>query len=249
MKRYNKLMKRSIDEVDGQVPAARKHQSRKKCLENQEQTPVKSLIDKFKDFLLFKAFDIISEGSYRRFALKQKHNGDQWAVDLYSSSQSILCSLKQTLKQIQRMQFSPATSKLHKLCIRVVQDLNPPSMSHDVWKICALTGMRTDKIVSIGKSSKGDVCFVHQKFHNFFCRLWFLARIDICVKQFTNLWCQERADKTLKTGDFKGLCAQLKEDHDFVNLFCQYFATSIDHVEKSLTQNVTHCNSTDLLNV
>jgi len=242
-------MKRSCEEVDAKNCNVRKQQSRKRCVENQVQHEIKTLTEKFKDFLLFKAFDIISEGSYRRFALKQKHNGDQWAVDLYASSQSILCTLKQTLKQIHRMQFSPATSKLHKLCLRVVQDLNPPTMSHDVWKICALTGMRTDKIVSIGKSSKGDVCFVHKKFHDFFCRLWFLARIDICVKQFTNLWCQERADKTLKSGDFKGLCKQLKEDHDFVDLFCQYFASSVDHVEKSLVNNVAYCNSNNLLRV
>ena len=232
----------------GQTRTVRgKQQSRKHISDHVEQQPARQMIDKFKDFLFFKAFDIISDGSYRRFALKQKHNGEQWAIDLYASSQAISFSMKQTLKQIHRMQFEPATSKLHKLCLRVVQDLNPPTMSIDVWKICALTGMRTDKIVAIGKSSKGDVCFVHQKFHNFFCRLWFLARIDICIKQFTILWCRDRADKSLKSSDYKSLCQQLKDDHEFVNLFCQYFVTSMDHVETSLIQHATHCSQYTLL--
>ena len=224
-----------------------KQQARKKKSGEQDEPQNKDMINKFKDFLLFKAFDIISEGSYRRFALKQKHSGDQWAIDLYTSSQSISLGLKNTMKQIHRMQFSPATSKLHKLCLRVVQDLNPPTMSLDVWKICSLTGMRTDKIISIGKSSKGDVCFVHQKFLDFFSRLWFLARIDICIKQFTTLWCNVRADKSLKQTDYKSLCEQLREDTDFVDAFCQYFMTSMDHVEQSLIQHISYCSEHTIL--
>lgn len=241
-------MKRSLEQEEAlNRPGRAKQQYRRKTLENVEQPASKEMIDKFKDFMLFKALDIISDGSYRRFTLKQKHSGDQWAIDLYACSQSISCSLKQTLKQIHRMQFSPTTSKLHKLCLRVIQDLNPPTMSLDVWKICAFTGMRTDKIVSIGKSSKGDVCFVHQKFHEFFCRLWFLARIDICIKQFTTLWCQVRADKSLKSSDYKSLCEQLKEDHEFVDTFCRYFVSSMDHVENSLVKHRTHCSENTLL--
>jgi hypothetical protein len=240
--------KRPVEEVELQTRSVRsKLVSRKRNVELVNHQSPRELIDKFKDFLLFKAFDIISEGSYRRFVLKQKHSGDQWAIDLYACSQEVVASLKSILKQIHRMQYTPSTLKLYKLCQRIVQDLNPPTISSEVWKICALTGMRTDKIVCIGKSSKGDVCFVHQKFHGFFCKLWFLARIEVCIKQFTQLWCQVRADKNLKPTDYKGLCSQLKNDHEFVNKLCQYFITSIQHVQKSLTQHIEQCSTKTLL--
>jgi hypothetical protein len=244
--------KRPLDEIA--VPVAtqtrcvrNKQQARKKHLDVSHPTPHGALEDKFKEYLLFKAFDIISDGSYRRFVLKQKHNGDKWAIGLHMCIHEVSGSVKSVTRLTQGLQYKPATLKLYTLCQRVLQDLNPPTVSSDVWKICALTGMRTDKIVAFGKTSKGDVCYVHQKFHDFFCKLWFLARIDICIKQFTEFWCQVRADRCLKGNDYKGLCAQLQADDECVNTFCQYFIASMQHVEKSLTTHVENCNATNLL--
>ena len=159
--------KRPLDEVAVCVGTQtrcvrKKQQSHKKNIGASQTTTPVELEDKFKEYLLFKAFDIISDGSYRRFVLKQKHSGDKWAIDLHMCIHEVSSSVKSVTKLVHCLQNKPTTLKLYTLCQRVLQDLNPPTLSSDVWKICSLTGMRSDKIVCIGKSSKGDIFYVHQ---------------------------------------------------------------------------------------
>jgi hypothetical protein len=96
--------------------------------------------DRMRNFVLFKAYDVIGNGGYRRFVLKNKNNGEKWATTLYNDTHYVSRQARATLLLVNRLQYTASCVKLHKLCQRVMNDLNPPIISTHGWCICALTG-------------------------------------------------------------------------------------------------------------
>ena len=104
------------------------------------EVPAALSIDRLRNFVLFKAYDVIGSGGYRRFVLKNKNNGEAWATTLYNDTQYVSRHVRTTLLLVNRLQYTASCVKLHKLCQRVINDLNPPTISTQGWCICALTG-------------------------------------------------------------------------------------------------------------
>jgi hypothetical protein len=125
-----------------------------------------ALVDsKLENFILFKAFDVIGDGGYRRFVLKNKNNGEHWAVNMYSDAQYTSRCLRATLQLVAQLAGNVPCVKLYKICQRVINDMNPPSVSTHGWCICALTGMRTENTTQLGRSNKGEVCYSSRIMH------------------------------------------------------------------------------------
>jgi hypothetical protein len=204
------------------------------------------LIDRVRNFILFKACDVIGSGGYRRFVLKNKNNGENWATTLYNDTQYVSKYVRTTLLTVSRLQYTPSCVKLHKLCQRVINDLNPPTVSTHGWCICALTGMRTDNTTQLGRSSKGDTCHVHRKFFKFFSMLWFIARIDLCVKYFTMQWLQKHNGG--EEQNIQCLCEKLQGDVVYVQSMCDKLAHAISHVSVSVLSHMEHMGQANLLN-
>jgi hypothetical protein len=202
--------------------------------------------DKLKNFILFKAYDIIGDGGYRRFILKNKNNGEQWAVVLYNDSQYVSRYVRSILNLVNRMQFNASCAKLHKICQRVINDLNPPSISNQGWCICALTGMRTENTTQLGRSNKVESCHVHRKFYKFFCMLWFIARIELCIKYFTMQWLQK--NNTGLEQNIQTLCTKLQADTDYIQSICEKFTHATEHVIKSTKMHIEHTGRSTILN-
>jgi hypothetical protein len=203
-------------------------------------------IDRLRNFILFKAYDVIGSGGYRRFVLKNKNNGENWATTLYNDTQYVSRHVRATLLLVNRLQFTASCVKLHKLCQRVINDLNPPTISTHGWCICALTGMRTENTTQLGRSNKGDACHVHRKFFKFFCMLWFIARIDLCVKYFTMQWLQKHNGD--EEQNIQSLCEKLQKDTVYVQNMCDKFAHAVSHVSTSVLSHIDHMGQANLLN-
>lgn len=202
--------------------------------------------DRLRNFVLFKAYDVIGTGGYRRFVLKNKNNGERWATLLYNDTQYVSRSVRSTLLLVNRLQYTASCVKLHKLCQRVINDLNPPTISAHGWCICALTGMRTENTTQLGRSNKGDACHVHRKFFKFFCMLWFVARIELCVKYFTIQWLQKHNGSDEQ--NIQSLCEKLQADTEYVQSFCDKFSHAVTHVSKSVLSHIDHMGHANLLN-
>jgi hypothetical protein len=203
-------------------------------------------IDRLRNFVLFKAYDVIGSGGYRRFVLKNKNNGENWATTLYNDTQYVSRYVRTTLLLVNRLQYTASCVKLHKLCQRVINDLNPPTISTHGWCICALTGMRTENTTQLGRSSKGDACHVHRKFFKFFCMLWFIARIDLCVKYFTMQWLQKHNGG--EEQNIQCLCEKLQADLVYVQNMCDKFAYAVSHVSASVLSHIEHMGQANMLN-
>ncbi|KAJ1476976.1 hypothetical protein T484DRAFT_1750306 [Baffinella frigidus] len=210
-------------------------------------TPVPLSLDRLRNFVLFKAYDVIGSGGYRRFVLKNKNNGESWATVLYNDTQYVSRHVRATLLLVNRLQYTASCVKLHKLCQRVINDLNPPTISTHGWCICALTGMRTENTTQLGRTSKGDACHVHRKFFKFFCMLWFIARIDLCVKYFTMQWLQQHNGGEKQ--NIQCLCEKLQGDTLYVQNMCDKFAHAVAHVSASVLSHIEHMGQANLLNI
>jgi hypothetical protein len=204
------------------------------------------LPDRMRNFVLFKAYDVIGNGGYRRFVLKNKNNGEKWATTLYNDTHYVSRHVRATLLLVNRLQYTASCVKLHKLCQRVINDLNPPIISTHGWCICALTGMRTENTTQLGRSNKGDACHVHRKFFKFFCMLWFIARVDLCVKYFTVQWLQTHNNE--EEQNIQTLCEKFEADSQAVQSMCDRFSHAIAHVSMSVLTHIDHVGHANLLN-
>ncbi|KAJ1463797.1 hypothetical protein T484DRAFT_1758570, partial [Baffinella frigidus] len=59
--------------------------------------------DKLRNYVFFKAFDIIGDGGYRRFILKNKNNGEPWAVSMYNDTQHTTRFFRATLQLVGKL--------------------------------------------------------------------------------------------------------------------------------------------------
>ena len=212
---------------------------------NDTHAPDPIVFDRLRNFVLFKAYDIIGNGGYRRFVLKNKNNGERWATTLYNDTQYVTRYVRTTLNLVSRLQYSASCVKLHKLCQRVMNDLNPPTISTHGWCICALTGMRTENTTQLGRSNKGETCHVHRKFYKFFCMLWFVARIELCVKYFTIQWLHKH-NGTVEH-NIQVLCEMLNADTGYMDSLCQKFSHALHHVSNSVVAHIHHMGRTNLI--
>ena len=106
--------------------------------------------------------------------------------------------------------------------------------------------MRTENTCLLGRSSKGDACHVHRKFFTFFCMLWFIARIDLCVKYFTMQWLQKHNGD--EEQNIQCLCEKLQADSEYVQNMCDKFAYAVKHVTMSVLGHIEHMGHANLLN-
>ena len=202
--------------------------------------------ERMRNFVLFKAYDVIGSGGYRRFVLKNKNNGEKWATTLYNDTHHVSRHVRATLLLVNRLQYTASCVKLYKLCQRVINDLNPPIISTHGWCICALTGMRTENTTQLGRSNKGDACHVHRKFFKFFCMLWFVARIDLSIKYYTVQWLQIHNKD--EEQNIQALCEKFQADSACVQSMCDRFSHAISHVTASITSHIEHVGHANLLN-
>lgn len=191
---------------------------------------------KLKNFILFKAFDVVGDGGYRRFLLKNKNNGELWAVSMYNDAQHTNRCLRTTLQLIGQLAGNVPCVKLYKICQRVTNDMNPPSISTHGWCICALTGMRTENTTQLGRSNKGDICYVHRKFHVFFTMLWFISRFELCIKYATLQWLQENNNSA--ENNIQTLCEKLQKDDSFTESISNSIIHATQHVTDSVIMHV-----------
>jgi hypothetical protein len=202
--------------------------------------------DKLRNFILFKAFDIIGEGGYRRFVLKNKNNGEPWAVTVYSDAHNANRFLRSTLQLIGQLAGNIPCAKLYKLCQRVTSDMNPPSVTAHGWCICALTGVRTENTTQLGRSNKGEVCYVHRKFHVFFTMLWFIARFELCIKYATMQWLQQNNSTK---HNIQHLCEKLQTDESFTKNMSRCILHATQHVTDSVIMHIKRTGRGTMLNV
>lgn len=184
----------------------------------------------FRSYFMFKAFDVIGDGNYRKFVVKSKDNSDQWAVDLLTNIQIVNSHVKHIIQDIHQLQHSGNT-KIYKICHEVTTCINPPVRPKSGWNICNITGMRTDSCIDISRSGRADTfATIHSKFSDFIMQLWFVTRIEHIIKIMTKNWIETQTDTNFKKTE---LCRKFESEYEMIDDIFESFKAAYDHIRTS----------------
>jgi hypothetical protein len=107
-----------------------------------DMEPVSS--NTFRDFLLSRAFDIISEGRYRKHFILGKEVGDTWAISMQTSIAMVLARVKNVTMCIKNTE-NFTCKNLRMICSEVTSSQLPPSASCTEVGTCVITKVKSRK--------------------------------------------------------------------------------------------------------
>eukprot|EP00961_Rhodomonas_salina_P088195 1186339-Rhodomonas_salina.1 len=119
-------------------------------------------LDCMENYVLYKAFDIISEGSYKKLVVRSKETNEQWAVELHGKVQRVTAVIKSVLQEVNCLH-EYGKDRLQTMCQETLAHVNPPCRVKSCWNVCYISGIRSSEcldLTRVGKSEK--VITVHR---------------------------------------------------------------------------------------
>jgi hypothetical protein len=77
-------------------------------------------VEDFKQFMCSRAYDIISEGRYRRFVVQGKASSEAWAIAMQESVSRVQAAVKRVTECIKKLDSSAAAAALGDSCLGAV---------------------------------------------------------------------------------------------------------------------------------
>jgi hypothetical protein len=211
-------------------------------------------------FLTLRAYDIISNGQYKKHVVQNKENCENWAVDLYAQYQQTLSCLR-NVAQVQTQIRACGYDRLATLCGIVTECSEYPFTINNDWSICYLTGVRCKYSLQVKRnqlmytSTKRaklstsihmsamhpnmaiDTIDIHSKFRQFLVSYWFLSRFETVIKVMIRQWINQIQD--IDCNDYSLLCRKFSDDITFQSNVENLFFNSWVHVQKSVSMLVS----------
>jgi len=135
------------------------------------------------DYVLLRAFDVVSGGQYRKFVLRQKELCEEWALAMHENYQRTTQELRGVAKQHSALR-ALGHGALAAVCQKVGLCVEAPKrVGAGSFHRCHLTGVLCTEGVRVNPSSEGSPMVVHQKFLKFCASLWFILRFENVLRQ------------------------------------------------------------------
>ena len=139
-------------------------------------------------FILFKAFDLISDGEYKKLVVRSKDNGDVWAEDVYSQVHLASNLVRKLVNEIQTLD-DFGKSRLRRVCTEVMAAVTPPARRRPGWSLCSITGLRSDECIDLTRVGKSmSIVTVHRRFSHFVVMLWYVVKFEHVCKVMARHW-------------------------------------------------------------
>jgi hypothetical protein len=189
-------------------------------------------LSEFRGFFLAKAFDVVGNGTYKKYLARCKESGDPWAVTMGAQLQAVQSHVREVHAAITAM--PPTANHLGEICRDVMMSAQPPIRLHAGCATCAITGRRCMKCLDLSKTHKGHAhVYVDPRFCYFFMLLWYCNKLEYIVRSFTRTWLDSRHEEET----FKSLCCALQRDIEPQILSMHaLFVTAKAHVLATLAQ-------------
>lgn len=110
-------------------------------------------VEDFRNFVCVRAFDIISEGRYKKYLGQCKEAGDLWAIKVSDSVNQVFLSIKHVNAAIEGLQFVQC-SMLASVCREVMGSTSPPVRVKEGIGVCVISGVEAENCVDLGKSAR-----------------------------------------------------------------------------------------------
>ena len=135
-------------------------------------------------YVNFRVLDSIGyPGAYRKFMLKRKEQGAEWAVKMNEHVVGVQHALKELSLLEQDIKKSSILKNLDVIWQHVIESNTPPSDLHLTIGTCLITGKPNVPCIVIRGKGRGAHNFtVCSKFAPFLYHLWIIYKIDILIK-------------------------------------------------------------------
>ncbi len=189
------------------------------------------------DFLAYthiKAFDVISNGNFKRHLSNSREAGDKWAIDMNNRQAAVQAKIREVFAIVSQLS-GPQTERVQRVCKDVMSCAQPPIKILTGFNVCYLTGVSSEHCIDLTRPGKNTrEIMVHPRFRYFFMFLWSVAKseyiIRACAKQWTETLAEPPCPKT-----YTRLC----EDYHAENLVTNerlhlLFVKAVEYVMASL---------------
>lgn len=174
--------------------------------------------DEFMGFMLSKAYDVLSEGHFKKHLIQCRDRGDAWAVRMHAQQTRVAQRCRKIQTRISGMHETPQQAEWAGVCRDVMASAQPPIRVFTGFSRCSLTGVALDYSIDLtraGKNSKG--VNVHLRFWHFFVFLWFTAKIEYIIRSCTKQWMEALQDPPAQPDvrkDFTALCERFRAENE-----------------------------------
>ena len=110
----------------------------------EEQEALKTL----RCFITLRAYDIISNGQYKKHVIQNKDNCEKWAIDVYTHYQRMMGCLR-SVTQLAATVRGGGYDRLAVVCQLLSERHDPPIHINTGWSCCFLTGVRCRNTVHL----------------------------------------------------------------------------------------------------
>lgn len=183
-------------------------------------------------YVKFKAFDVIGNGTYRKYVNISKDKGDQWAKTMLNSIATVNSSTKIVQALVADLQSSNKTG-LYTLCQTVIENNTPPIDQSTVISECSVSGKQKCQCIVLKCKGRGAPCImVQSRFGHFVLMLWTVFKMDLVIKTLT----RDFLEKVENVDDVSmgELCDQFLKETTNITKLSNAILHAIDHVRLSL---------------
>lgn len=190
----------------------------------------------FQRYAAYKAYDLLSDGSYRRLVVRSKENGDPWALQLYAAMQEVSNVVKRLQATVASLH-EFGKRRLQMACAEAIASTGPPCRRRPGWNVCMITGMRSDDCVDIARACKSDsTVVVNSRFAHFLVMLWFVVKIEVVCKTVAKRWLREQGPVFEEATPVRDICRAFSDDGARMRALYDAFVYALGHVTRSIEE-------------
>jgi hypothetical protein len=218
---------------EAKTDAKNEQRTEQKNTKKQKTTQVQCDIaaDVLLDFISYKAFDVITEGLYKKQLVRCKENGDEWAMRLYSRVQCVTNCIKSVMQEVHQLH-EYGKYRLQTVCNEVISSTIAPFKVKSGWNICMITGTRSDNCIEIGHGNRNESTLtIHHKFKQFVLFLWFITKFEHVIRVLARSWIHKNNKKHSSS---KLQCKEFIEENAIIAQLHGIFTCAYIHVMTSL---------------
>lgn len=185
-------------------------------------------------YFMFKAFDVISEGEYRRLVVARRDAGDVWAVELSGQVQRVTSQIKGLQRQVAVLS-EHGRERLQTHCQEVLAHTNPPCRTRPGWGTCTLSGMRGRDCLDLVRPGKSPApMIVHARFRHFMLMLWLASKFENVCKSLARAWLRRLDAAAVRETAVNTLCQRFRAEHETDPALHALLRHALAHVSSSL---------------
>lgn len=193
----------------------------------------------FVSYFLSRAYDVISDSTFKKHLINCRDKGDAWAVRMHFDMTAMCQSCRKVQTRISNMHGTIQHAQWASICKEIMSSASPPTRVYAGHSVCSLTGETLDYSIDLSRPGKnGKTTHVHLKYWYFFLFLWFISKIEYVIRSLTKQWLESLGSQQTKPEQVKSeVKPEAKpETHRDYTVLCERFRSENEHLMEQLGQ-------------